>query len=273
LLSPLDADMGDEIELARLHLFSMLQRIEVDSERRSRGLYVDGGSRLLTAEVCRAMGRQPMDHRGLVSYKEAAVCPTPSFADKQASSRARQIAHSPTKCCARYAPYLSLLASLRPPSRQEIEIFIDHGLGEAHSWYKHLPQNRGHPFWVFFTPQPRKNLKRQDTYRMLDWSSEGPPQAIAVDGKQLLTPPSVASGRDSLVHLSRHCFERSCSVIYRGKTVSEKSDHGNCPEGVMSREQTISDQSRLEHEEIVHAIERQCTVIWGCGWQAISRFA
>lgn len=254
LVSHMDVPHGDRKALD-LELAFMLHSGEVEEERRARRIDVDG---------CSEVSGDVFD--GPSSNWDPDPCPTPSGADVVASRRARSLAASPTLRCAAFAPYLVHMSWQLPPTRGQIERFVQEGLCQAHSWYKHLPLDRGVPFWVFLSPTPQAFGKTYgNEYGLLDWRSgrDGPPRSVRTpDGQTLVMPPGVVSGRDSRVYLSASC----CMAPCLGEWVQKPSVADSAPYArtIMAR----MDQCAREQRAVFDAIVRQCRVLYGVHWEA-----
>ena len=137
-----------------------------------------------------------------------------------------------------YRAYLAAVTAHPPPLRSQLVAFANY-LCRAHSWYKHLPPPPGAPFYVFFHPAvmmsrssgrpaveiTTQNIDRYVHYSVMctrdyrhrhsicDWSAPErdtdrlPPHIYDVDGSEMLLPPRVSSGADSMVYLSSMCFD------------------------------------------------------------------
>lgn len=188
-------------------------------------------------------------------------------ADAVASERMRSLASSPELRCTVFAPYLCHMSRQRPPTREQIELFVQEGLCQAHSRYKHLPLHHGVCFWVFLSPAPQAFGKTCNTkYGLLDWipGKEGPPMSVRTPrGGVMPTPPGVASGRDSRVYLSASCCLDSC---LSDRAQVNMPDLPDLPH--FRRMKARMEQCAREQKAVYNAIVRQCRVIYGEHWDA-----
>ena len=135
-----------------------------------------------------------------------------------------------------YRPYLAAVTSHPAPSRKQLVDFAEYLCG-AHSWYKHLPNPPGHAFHVFFHPaammfnqdaaqatgateilagerhfhySTMSTREYRTRFSICDYycAEARMPETIRdVDGTELLLPPRVSSGAESLIYLSAVCFQ------------------------------------------------------------------
>jgi hypothetical protein len=210
-------------------LAATLQRAALDRSRRARYDLIDAAYRKMS--VVHAPHKRPR-----VGYPEPL---TPNAADVREHRRLGFASLSPgleppAAALLPYRAYLAAVTAHPPPLRSQLVAFADY-LCRAHSWYKHLPRPPGCAFYVFFHPavmMEAKDLKGRPAvevcssfhahysamptrdYRhrhsICDYYCETerlPPHICDVDGAEMLLPPRIASGTDSLVYLSSMCYD------------------------------------------------------------------